>query len=202
MSLLLPWCSTFVPPWWSACVPPGGDACIPPGWTTWWVGSPGSSTLVLPRLRPLSRGCRGRRTAGPGRGKQQRSPLSPPCGTGRRHLGSQPAGRAHPLLLKADEAFVIVVISGGGGALQLVRRLADQRAELGVGLPRLQRVDEAPQGGRPGGRGRRLLLLQAIALLLGKVDKDLEERRAAAERGRGGLVLDLDLDSHCPAWSG
>lgn len=74
-------------------------------------------------------------------------------------------GCSHPFLLKADEAFVI--------ALQLLRRLADQSAELRGHLPRLQHAEEALQGGRRPAWGRSLLLLQVVALFLRKVDENL-----------------------------
>lgn len=81
----------------------------------------------------------------------------------------------HPFLLEADEALVVL-------ALQPVWGGADQGAELRAGLPGPQQLEEALQGGRPRSRGRGLLLLQVVALLLGKVDKNLEgERRLSRE---------------------
>ena len=76
----------------------------------------------------------------------------------------------HPFLFKADESFIIVT-------LQLLRRLTDQSIELRVGGPRLQQVEDALQGGLSTTGGRHLLLLQVVALLLGKVDKHLSRKK-------------------------
>lgn len=82
---------------------------------------------------------------------------------------------SHPFLLEADEAFVVI-------ALQLLRRLADQSAELGGHLPRLQHADEALQGGRTAVWGWSLLLLQVVALFLSKVNENLQRQRCVAAK--------------------
>lgn len=75
---------------------------------------------------------------------------------------------SYPLLFKANETFIVV-------ALQLLGPFADQGVELRVGWPGLEQVDEALQRRWPSTQRRRLLLLQVVTLLLGKVNENLDE---------------------------